>query len=176
MESIIKAIKNLTNLTSSEMDLLRSGIKSSSIKKGDFLLREGQICEAFYHVSTGSIRRYQIKTNGLEITKAFYLENDWALDAESFTGRKGTLHFFQANEKCQIEEIHLQFLHELIDHSRSFLQLGTILQTSLSSLHPWTDEPPEKRYRNLLLEKPEILQRFSLKHIASWLKMTPENA
>ena len=56
-----------------------------------------------------------------------------------------------------------------------FFQLGKLLDHGVAALQ-WKDqlERPDDRYRYLLEHQPEVLQAFPLKHIASFLRMTPE--
>ena len=174
MHQLLESVANIAHFSRIEIEALQERLKFKKYEQGELILSEGQICESFYFLVRGSIIRYAISTKGAEITKAFYLENEWFLDTESFTGRKPTAHYFQANTVCETAELTIDCLHELIEVSRSFMQLGKILELSQQNLHKWSIEVPEARYRNLLTTRPEVLQHFALKQVASWLEMTPE--
>jgi len=56
-EEIYKLINSVPNLTQKEKEELANSIVAKSFKKGDYLLREGQIAKNCYSVLKGCIRQ-----------------------------------------------------------------------------------------------------------------------
>jgi hypothetical protein len=65
--------------------------------------------------------------------------------------------------------------HELVKVSDMFFRMGRILEQAIQNTDFQHNRlSPEEKYELLLASKPELLQQFPLKHIASFLGMTPE--
>lgn len=83
--------------------------------------------------------------------------------------------FVQAYAESEILELTVQSLHGLIAESPAFLQMGRILEQATARVHFFdNDLTPIQKYEHLLNNRPQLLQKFPLKIIASYLKITPE--
>ena len=75
----------------------------------------------------------------------------------------------------QVFGLNVQDFHQLVKTSDSFFRLGRIFEQAIQNQDFQHNRlSPEQKYEQLLLTKPELLQHFPLKHIASYLGMTPE--
>lgn len=101
------------------------------------------------------------------------MENDFALDQSSFTSQKPSLFNMQALEDCELIELTVQSLHSLITMSPTFFALGKILDANTRANYAHL-KTPEEKYLALIQNRPQVIQRFPLKYIASYLNMTPE--
>lgn len=61
MKDLVRHIQNYFHLTDSEVKRLKEEARVISLKKKDFLLREGEICQSNYFVSQGCLRMCFIK-------------------------------------------------------------------------------------------------------------------
>jgi CRP-like cAMP-binding protein len=97
------------------------------------------------------------------------------LDYKSFTSQQPSLSIIQATEDSEVFELGVYDLHHLIRISDAFFQIGRIFQFALEQQGLQLQIPaPKERYTFLLRTKPQVIQRFPLKYIASYLGMTPE--
>lgn len=107
-------------------------------------------------------------------------ENDFFCDYLSFLKQKETVIQSQALEKCETWSIHHTKLNELYQKSVIGVNIGKIISEELF-IKKQTEQielltlSPTDRYKRLLSERPEILQRTSLKVIASYLGILPES-
>ena len=103
-----------------------------NVKKGEFLLREGDIAKYSMFVASGCLRNYIIDNKGKEHILQFSPENWWTGDMNSFMNEIPTQHFIDAIEDSEIlltEKDSLQKLYEFVPGSANFYQIA--LQKSL---------------------------------------------
>ena len=82
-DKLKKYCKNTVPLTDEELDLVDRFFELKVLKKKDFLLQEGKICNLIGFIANGTIRHLHTK-NGLEKTCDFSFENSWVTDFQSF--------------------------------------------------------------------------------------------
>lgn len=173
-DKILTTIQQLGRFSVQEQSFFTDKLKAVTVPKNTFLIKEGQICQALYFVNEGAIRQYYITENGDELTLNLFAENDWVLDFDSFMHQKPSKNVTKAIENTLIFELNIHDLHALIAQSQAFLLLNKAFNSSLKDSTFETLTTPEEKYRHLLATRPHILQKFSLKYVASYLKMTPE--
>jgi CRP-like cAMP-binding protein len=169
------ALQQLGRFSEKESHIFCAHIKAMIVQKNDYLLKEGKVCQSFYFVVQGSFRHYQITDTGKEITQNLYLDNDWIVDYKSFTSQQPSSSAIQATEESEVFDLSVDELHSLMKTSDAFFQLGRIFQFALEQQGLQLQlSTPKERYSFLLQNKPQLIQRFPLKYIASYLGMTPE--
>ena len=172
-EPITTAVREFGNFSDEELALFRSKLTQKKLLKNEFLLKEGQVCQSIWFITNGSIRQFYCDEEAQEITVDLQIEMDWVLDQQSFLSQKPSKLHVQAFENSELWELTVQALHELISLSPSFFRLGKLLQKDF--VHSEQKQaPPQVKYLSLMQTKPLIIQRFPLKYIASYLRMTPE--
>lgn len=174
-ESILELLKKAGEFSEKESILLKKELKYREIKKDDFLLKKGNTCSSLAFIISGSFYQYSID---LELNKYIIdlnTDNDWVINHKSFTTRKPSEYSIQAFEKSFIYELSIDAIHRLIAQSQSFLQMGKILEESTSRVDFFdNNNTPDEKYNFILKNKPNLLQKFPQKIIASYLKITPE--
>ncbi|OEK06647.1 Crp/Fnr family transcriptional regulator [Roseivirga misakiensis] len=172
-EQVLKSIEKFGSFSELEQKMLCDVMAKRTVRKGEFLLRQGDISRTTYFINQGSIRHFRDIDGFNELTVNLFTEGDWVLDHKSFTSQKPSKNHIQAFEDCELIEFGMDAMHELISKSPSFFRLGKILD-SPRSLDDLKLLSPEEKYAQLLTTAPQLLQKFPLKHIASYLHMTPE--
>lgn len=174
-EKLLKSFQGFASFSEQEASLIISKTKLRNFRRKETLLKTGETCSAFYFIVEGAIRQYRTTEDLDEITLNLYLENNWVLEHQSFTSQKPSTTTIQAFEDCTVYELEMQAIHELIGRSPSFFQLGKILEQPLRGIELYQNLPtPEEKYRAILKHNPLLIQKFPLKYIASYLKITPE--
>jgi CRP-like cAMP-binding protein len=147
------------------------------IKKNHDLQPIGHTCKTIYFIKKGCARIYYFKED-INITESFSFENNIVVRYESlFTGRpskKG----IQLLEDGEIIAINAAKLFELFPtHPAIETLFRKIFQHCLveqvNRIESLQFHTAEERYKDLLQLSPNILQRVPLKHIASYLGITP---
>lgn len=166
-------------LDQKEQELLSSILKEKKLKKGEFLLKEGDVAHDIYWVGKGMLRQFYYK-DGREVTEHFACENQGALCINSLFLQKPSSILVQALEDSTI---FLMPYEECIKLAQKHPQLATLLRkilegsliVSQEKADSWRFETAQERYKRFLREYPDAAKRASVNHIASYLLMTPES-
>ncbi len=172
-DEITASINQYARLSEAEIEDFLSRLQQLRFRKNEVLLKKGETCMAFCFVRNGSFRTYYLSENHEQVTLNLFTNNDWILDHKSFTAQKPSENFIEACEESEVFAITIHHLHDLIGKSQAYFGLGRILETGLNNYH-MNKISPEDKYLALLKDRPDLLQKFPLKYIASYLGITPE--
>ena len=178
-EKFVNYFSKIVALSNEESEAIIESMQTKAFKKGEFLLKEGQISANTYFVLEGCIREY-ILSDGEEKTTNFLSEEQWAISLNSLTAPSSANHNWVCmedttvvvgNEK-QAQELFKQFPRfETI--SRSIME--SALAEQKEALTSYYTESAEQRYLKLLNSRPSLLQRIPQYHIASYIGVKPES-
>ena len=141
------------------------------------LLREGEIARQAYYIQKGCLRLW-FNDNGKDITFQFFFEGQGVSSMESFRTGRPSLFTLETLEPCTLLAISKKDFGTMMAEAPGFrdivegslyLRLEHYCALFLSRIR----DTPEQRYRNLLKEHPEIVQRIPQHYIASYLGITP---
>jgi signal-transduction protein with cAMP-binding, CBS, and nucleotidyltransferase domain len=88
---VVDCFSRISPLSKEESDAIAQSMQTKSLKKGDYLLREGQISTRTYFILEGCVREY-ILTDGEEKSTNFFTEEQWAISLNSFAPRNAATH------------------------------------------------------------------------------------
>lgn len=165
-------------LSPNGVEILGSILIPLKFQKGETVLPEGQICKAMYFVEKGMVRQYYYK-NRKDVTEHFSYEGRIVFCIESFLKQEPSRLIVEALENSKLYAIPYDDLHNLMVRNQEMEMLyRKILEHVAISSQEHADsqrfENASERYERLLREKPEIVLRAPMVHIASFLQMTPE--
>jgi CRP-like cAMP-binding protein len=146
-------------------------------KKGENFITANQINTKIAFVLKGCFRFYYEK-NDSEITCLLSFENGLIGSFESNILKQPCTQTIQAIEDSELFIIDYKDLELLYDKSPKFERVGRlVLEYYLAFLQQritsYLLETPEERYKNLIQEAPDLLQRVPLQYIASYIGVTP---
>ena len=158
--------------------MLASILVPLKFQKGETILEEGKVCSALYFVEKGMVRQYYYK-NKKDVTEHFSFEGRIVFCIESFLKQEPSRLIVEALENTKLYAIPYDALHNLMVRNQAMEMLyRKILEHVAISSQEHADsqrfENAAERYDRLLKEKPEIILRAPMVHIASFLQMTPE--
>lgn len=168
---VVNALKQTGVYNSEEIKLFEREVKQRTAHAKETLLTHGEVAKYAYFLTSGAI--YQVCHDGS--VEGLHLENEWFFNAKSFISQVPSDCDIIAYTESSFLEISIETIHYLIGKSTAFLQLNNILKSMNAriSLFDHVGTPADK-YRFILGNKPELIQTFPLKMIASYLKVTPE--
>ena len=178
-EFLISHVSKHISLTSDEIAFFVSLLKTKSLKPGEFLVRDGDVCRYESFVTKGCLKSYYEDEHGVERVLDFLVEEWWADDLYSFltqTGSKTNVIALEDSDLLQIEKSNLELLYQKVPKFDKFFRVlfqnAYLAQREQINMALFT--PAEERYRLFIKKKPYAEKRFSQKDIASYLGVTPQ--
>lgn len=160
-------------------DLMKSVLIFRQFKKGEFLLREGEISRYGAFVAKGFLRSYVVDNKGKEHIMQFAPENWWISDKSGMSNENPSTFFIDAIEDtdallCDIKG-HITFMNDLPGYAASFqagIQKRAVAKDN--RIVATLTATAEERYNEFLKTYPTIAQRVPQHMLASYLGITPE--
>lgn len=179
-QKIISSIEPVISLTEKEIMSFSSAFYAKRLKKNEYFLKEGQVCNYVGCINYGVVIYSNILSNGDEVTTDFAFPGDWVTNNKSRLTNQPSLINIRAIEEAEIFVISQQNLAKLYLEMPKTERLGRILmeqaylrlveQTMELQIHSAME-----RYNNLLKNHPEIFQKVPLYHIANYLGIAPKS-
>ncbi|MBP1637695.1 MAG: cyclic nucleotide-binding protein [Bacteroidetes bacterium] len=171
-EKIVPRLKTLI-----ETDL-KEYIQIVALKKNDFLVEEGDICQYYYFVKEGILRNYYLK-NGIEITTNFDTPDDIATNFTSLILKQESIGYIQAITNCIIYRMkafdfeRIKAQNHIIQELNDTLVYSYVilLEERLYSIQFCT---AAERYDFIIKKYPHYIQQIPLTYIASYLGISLE--
>ena len=160
------------------IEVLASLLTPMKFLRGEVVLREGEECTCMYYVERGMVRQYYYK-NGKDVTEHFSFEGRIVMCIESLLKHVPSQIIIEALETTHLYALPRKKLLETIEICPELeILYRKITEHALISSQHHADsqrfENAQERYERLLREKPEIVLRAPMVHVASFLQMTPE--
>jgi len=179
MERIVQVFKKIAPLAEEDIVSFLSITKTRRLAKGDYWIEAGRKNTQIGFLNAGHLRKYYLK-EGDEITDYFYFENDFTADLPSILSNTPsvasiiamqesslvTFSYDDFNKLCEASP-RLEHLHRLIIEI-TFLRFYDRAMSFIL-------ETPKERYDRLVSSRPDILQRVTQHHIASYLGISPQH-
>jgi CRP-like cAMP-binding protein len=169
-------ITTYVNLPEAELDSIAGKFRKRSIKKNEFLLRQGEICSDLVFVQEGCLRLYYL-ADGVEVSVWFSFKHSSAIELYSFVSERPTEYFLQAIEDSEVLYLakpELEKLYEAYPKMQEMMRRfwEDVVINLIDRFTALQRDPAEKRYRDLL-KKPPYLQKIPPKYLASFIGVTP---
>ena len=171
--------KKFVSLTDEELTLINKYFEVKSLKKKDFLLQDGKVCNFIGFITEGTIRHFHVK-NGEEKTCDISFENSWVTDFQSFTHNVSCIMNLQAMENTIVFIIKRENLYKLYNECNKYETFGRLMaeqvaQRATEIAMSLSSDKPEERFQNLLKKQPNLFMRVPQKYIANFLGIGAES-
>jgi CRP/FNR family transcriptional regulator, anaerobic regulatory protein len=149
------------------------------LKKGEFLLKGGEVCNHVTFINKGHFRVYNI-VNGDELTINFAFEGNYTTDYTSFVSRKPSSDYILAMDDAEVLQIKYDDLQATYEKSPVWQKFGRMMAEYILVFIAERNKAllfntPEERYINLMKERPKVIERIPQQYIASYLGIKPES-
>jgi len=180
-ELLIKYINSYstTQLSDSEMELIKNAFVPKKIRRRQYFLQEGQVCKYGAFIVKGAMRQYSVDDKGVEHVVHLLIENWWAGDRESFVMLTPSVYNIDAWEDTEALLITKADVQNLLNQIPAMVEMVRKLDeknfiATQRRLNASISFSAEERYSAFESNYPEFLQRFPQHIIASYLGITKE--
>lgn len=178
MKTIKETLQTIYNLTEEEVTIFLSEFRKVELDKGTAFVEEGEICNKVGLIETGIVKCVYFK-KGEEVIEEFLCENSFVTNYPSFLTQTPSEKEIRCIESCCIHIIDRESLMELGKNhafvermaNRTSEQLFLRGQKRIQSL---LTSSAMERYKELIAQRPDLVQRIPQYLLASYLNVQPE--
>jgi CRP-like cAMP-binding protein len=180
MTTLSENINQIINLTSDEKTKVEKAFKPIKIPKGDFLIKEGKVCDHVAFVQNGKLRVYYNDDSGNEVTCYFVTPDNFISSFTSFLTNTPTTENISAIEESTlmiISKDELETLSEDVPKIHIFRRIiaENLFITMEKRIAMLQSKTAHERYERMLNENPDIILSVPLQYTASFLGITPQH-
>lgn len=177
MENLVNYLLQFGHLNQQQIDLIKSKAKLIKLKKEDYFSEAGKIARQVAFVDNGILRVCYYNNKGVEITRYFIDENNFAVDLNSFTYQIPSCEYVQAVTDCKLIVLSADALKDL---SNTIIAWNGIMNQitakslleKVNRISPMLAEDAKARYISFLGKFPQLANRIPLSLLASYLGIT----
>lgn len=171
-------ISRFVTFTEEEWKAHERLLKRKFIKKGDYLLKAGDVCNHVTFINAGYFRVYH-NLGEEELTDNFAFEGNYVTDYPSFVSRRPTDDNIVAMEDAEVLLLEYKDLQEAYEQYPVWQKFGRMIAEYILLFVVDRNKAllfltPEERYVKLMKDRPKVIANVPLKYIASYLGITPE--
>lgn len=149
-------------------------------KKGEYVLREGELSKKSYFVEDGLLRQFSIDDKGKEHIIQFAPENWFMANREGECFNLPSSYYIEAVENTTVFIIEKELIDKLALTNSLFLNFNIqLLHKHIASLQKRITQLQSKtakeRYLDFINTYPDVLMRVPQTYVASYLGITPES-
>jgi CRP/FNR family transcriptional regulator, anaerobic regulatory protein len=169
----------ITPLTSTQIEECSKIITTKFYKKGDFLLKAGEVSHEMYFIVKGSVHSFCLRNNE-EKSFRFQFENGMIYEQKHKDLTKASIEYIQALEDCEVIVLQYNDIDSLIDNSHHWERIGRLFLREMliferERVRELLLDDATTRYKNLLKKNPMIFERVPQYMIASYLGIKPQS-
>lgn len=177
-QPLINQITQFIQLSEPEKEWVSDRFVTRHYEKGEFFLREGQICREAGFIDKGLVRYVVTKEDGEELTTDFNKEQEFTCDYASFLDHSPSITSIQCIEPATILCISYDDLQQLYVHVAEGQKFGRLIceylyVLAIKKLGSMYREQPEQRYLRFLDRYPELVSRLPQYYISSYVGVKP---
>jgi CRP/FNR family transcriptional regulator, anaerobic regulatory protein len=172
-------VSRFLSFTDEEWQLHQSVLTRRFLKKGEFLLKGGEVCDHVTFLNKGHFRVYNI-VGGDELTINFAFEGNYVTDYTSFVSRQPSSDYILAMDDAEVLQIKYEDLQATYDKAPVWQKFGRMMAEYILVFISERNKAllfntPEERYIKLMKERPKVIERIPQQYIASYLGIKPES-
>jgi len=174
---LIQYLSQYISLTEDEAKELLNELDIRHYRKGEILIREGDIPELCYFILRGCVRQYYI-IDGEERTTEFYTEGQPFAVFQGKNPVKKSPFFLSCLEDCIMSVGPIPQEDSNVDPRFMSVCMKAAedeLCKTQETLHMFRLTNPEERYLELMQTKPTLIERVPQYYLASYLGIKPES-
>lgn len=155
--------------------LIDSSRKTILLQRNEFLSKAGNIDTHIYYVAEGSLRIFRCDEH-TEQNIRFGYRGNLLVALDSFLSGQTTEYYIQALKKTKVNVITQEAFRDYIQHHPGdwIRILEDLAFQQMEREADLLTQSPRERYHRVFRRSPQLFQEIPLKHIANYLRMSPE--
>ena len=171
--------KYFANLALNDDDLyiVTSFFSEKTYPKKTCLLKAGEVWNRFYYIKNGIVRLYYTDKEGKESNKSFFWEDHCIWPIAPAIREQISLFNIETVEDCVVLECSFGPLHQWLKHRGDWEKFAlpfieTVIEQKFLREHDFLQLSATERFQQLLQHNPNLVNRLSDYHLASYLGVT----
>ena len=178
-KSVLDNIARYVELSEKEKKQFTSIIKTSRVKKRQFIIQPGFVCEYRNYIVKGAVRVFYLDDHGKEHTVSIGIEDWYFTDFYSYINQKPATHFAEALEDAIIFQMRYEDIERLCSEIHALSQYFRLITekafaSSRRRVIANISKTSEERYQEYAKKYPQIVSRVPQYVVASYLGMSAE--
>jgi CRP-like cAMP-binding protein len=178
-DPVIEYVSRYVQLTEDEIARFKTLLKITKVKKRQFIVQPGFICQHKSYVVKGAFRAYLVDKEGKEHTLAFAIEDWWISDYSSFIYQEPATLFVEALENSVLIQIDFEGVQTFLKEIPKLEKFERIItQRALAFQHKRLlsnfTKTAEERYEEFMVKYAAIANRVPQYALASYLGFSTE--
>lgn len=178
MEQIKYVIRQMINISDSEMSDFLSGCIQQSFSRKEILSHPGKTPNEVYFINSGLVRVCIVDQEGNEHTIHFALENQFICDYSCFLNKEASSYTLQALEATEVVILPRSVIEWGYQHLQEGDKMGRLIAEFYfiyqdNRIKNQYVRTPKERYDSISDVFPDIHNRVPQHMIASYLGITP---
>lgn len=178
MTDIFKIYLSSTGrLSAEEINFSTQFFKPIRLKKGDFFIREDELCRHIGFIASGAVKAYAIDKEGTENITCFKFENEFATSFQEFVTQAKSRRSIRAIEDSVIYKITYPDYQYLLGQLTAWNGVvKSVMEHEYNQkeryLMNYNNRSAVDKYRHVLSGEPMLIQRIATQDLASYLGIT----
>ncbi|RBL90114.1 Crp/Fnr family transcriptional regulator [Chitinophaga flava] len=177
-QQLIDNISYFIRLSEEEKEWISERFIPRHYNKGDFFLREGQVCREVGFIEKGLIRYFVTKEDGEDLTVDFNKELEYTCNYASFLDHSPSSTSIQCIEPSTILCISYDDLQLLYTHVAEGQKFGRLIceylyVLAIHKVRSMYSQQPEQRYLQFLDSYADLVPRLPQYYISSYVGVKP---
>lgn len=176
---ILKNVSRHVVLTEEEVEYFSSLLRFKAVPRKDFLLKAGEIAKHINFINSGAFKAFYLDVKSNENIIMLAVDDWWLTDMYSFAMNKPAMQYICAIEDSIVIQLQKNAFDRLLVKVPAFerffriLMQNAYIREQVRVIHNLS-MPAEERYLTFLSKYPQLVERVSQKHIASYIGVSPE--
>jgi CRP-like cAMP-binding protein len=178
-QQILNFLKKTGQFSEAESDDFLSKRKNINVKKGDTIVKEGQLCHFIYFIHSGVISLFLLR-DGEEHVKDFSLSGKFITSYTSMSTGLPSQIFLRAEQDCELSVWDASYFQNLIRQSHKWALFAIRMAEYLFYRKEKREismllQSAEERYQDMLKEFPSLAQQVPQYLLAGYLGIKPQS-
>ncbi len=179
-EPLFNYIERYSNsiLSSEEKEKIQSLLLPKKLRKKQYFLEEGNVCPYTGFILKGATRQFSVDSHGIEYILQLAVEDWWIVDRQSFMNQTPSKYYIEAWENTELLILPRPNLDAFLEIPSVRDMFWKMSENNHIASQKRVDDAISlsalERYESFVELHPDMIQRFPLHQIASYLGISRE--